>query len=67
MWVSWTLIGAFGIRSNQANCMLDDLYSKYITFVASMNADVSLVAAQSPIMDSRAAGDVCSFIAVKQP
>jgi hypothetical protein len=21
-WMSWTLIGAFGIRSNQANCML---------------------------------------------
>src|SRR5262249_18326777 len=45
----------------------DDLNSKYITFVASMNVDVSLVAAQSPIMESRAAGDVYSFIAVKQP
>jgi hypothetical protein len=46
MWMSWTLIGAFGIRSNQANCMLRWLNSKYISFVARVNVDAGLVAAQ---------------------
>jgi putative ABC transport system substrate-binding protein len=44
------------VKSSELHARSDDLNSKYITFVASMNVDVSLVAAQSPIMDSRAAG-----------
>ena len=44
------IVGALGIRSNQANCMLK-LNSKYISFVASVSVDVSLAAAQPSQFD----------------